>query len=524
MGAMRRGIGVAGPRRHARPAARVPARSSWCRSRRSSARTSAPTAACWWCAPRPAKGLPLEEGDVLQTIDGRTPDEPGPRVPHPELLPAGREGQARRAAPAQAAGAGGDRAGTRGAARRCATDAHGSAGPGAGHTAAAASTCAAGVGRSGLTPDGCAQGARRPAGPLLACAAHAAQRLPLRPSRRTDRAAPGRPAQRQPAAAPRRPQRVRSPICGSPTCRRCSRPGDLLVFNDTRVIPARLHGRKATGGTVELLLERVLGRQPGARAAALEQAARAGFDHPAARGHRSHGRGPRGRFLAARLRHRSDRGLRAPRRDAAAAVPATRRPASRPRALPDGLRARAGRGGRADRGAALHAGCSTALRTRRRGAGARHAARRRRAPSSRCGWTTCASTACTPSGSRCRAATASAVAALPRARRPRRRRRHDRRCARSSPRRRAGASSPCAGDTRLFITPGYRFRVVDALLTNFHLPRVHAADAGVRPSPGASHVLAAYRHAVAARYRFFSYGDAMFVEPDPAALAPREAA
>jgi S-adenosylmethionine:tRNA ribosyltransferase-isomerase len=87
---------------------------------------------------------------------------------------------------------------------------------------------------------------------------------------------------------------------------------------------------------------------------------------------------------------------------------------------------------------------------------------------------------------------------------------------------RGGALAPFAGDTRLFITPGYRFQVVDALVTNFHLPEstllmLVAAFAG----PG--HVLAAYRHAVAHRYRFFSYGDAMFVEPEPAALAPRVA-
>ena len=68
-----------------------------------------------------------------------------------------------------------------------------------------------------------------------------------------------------------------------------------------------------------------------------------------------------------------------------------------------------------------------------------------------------------------------------------------------------------AGDTRLFIRPGFRFRVVDALLTNFHLPRSTLLML-VAAFAGRERVLAAYRHAVAARYRFFSYGDAMFLE------------
>lgn len=67
------------------------------------------------------------------------------------------------------------------------------------------------------------------------------------------------------------------------------------------------------------------------------------------------------------------------------------------------------------------------------------------------------------------------------------------------------------GETRLFIRPGYRFRVVDALLTNFHLPRstllmLVCAFGGYDP------VMAAYRHAVAHGYRFFSYGDAMWLQ------------
>ena len=68
-----------------------------------------------------------------------------------------------------------------------------------------------------------------------------------------------------------------------------------------------------------------------------------------------------------------------------------------------------------------------------------------------------------------------------------------------------------AGETEMFIYPGYRFRVVDALLTNFHLPRSTLLMM-VSAFAGRERMLAAYRHAVAQRYRFFSYGDAMFTE------------
>jgi|JI10StandDraft_1071094.scaffolds.fasta_scaffold298031_2 S-adenosylmethionine:tRNA ribosyltransferase-isomerase len=69
-----------------------------------------------------------------------------------------------------------------------------------------------------------------------------------------------------------------------------------------------------------------------------------------------------------------------------------------------------------------------------------------------------------------------------------------------------------AGDTRLFITPGYAFRVVDALITNFHLPESTLLML-VSAFAGREAVLAAYAHAVRERYRFFSYGDAMFITP-----------
>lgn len=80
--------------------------------------------------------------------------------------------------------------------------------------------------------------------------------------------------------------------------------------------------------------------------------------------------------------------------------------------------------------------------------------------------------------------------------------------------------APFCGDTRIFIYPGYHFRVIDALITNFHLPEstlimLVSAFAGYR------HTLAAYREAVAQAYRFFSYGDAMFITRNPAAAQER---
>jgi len=75
---------------------------------------------------------------------------------------------------------------------------------------------------------------------------------------------------------------------------------------------------------------------------------------------------------------------------------------------------------------------------------------------------------------------------------------------------RHGALQPVAGDTDLFITPGYVFKTVDAMLTNFHLPgstllMLVAAFAGYE------NTMKAYRQAIEKSYRFFSYGDAMFI-------------
>ncbi len=77
-----------------------------------------------------------------------------------------------------------------------------------------------------------------------------------------------------------------------------------------------------------------------------------------------------------------------------------------------------------------------------------------------------------------------------------------------------GRCRPYQGDTRLFIYPGHRFRVVDALVTNFHLPESSLLML-VAAFAGRELVLRAYLHAIAEEYRFFSYGDAMWVTPSP---------
>jgi S-adenosylmethionine:tRNA ribosyltransferase-isomerase len=80
----------------------------------------------------------------------------------------------------------------------------------------------------------------------------------------------------------------------------------------------------------------------------------------------------------------------------------------------------------------------------------------------------------------------------------------------------ANQIAPYQGSTRIFIKPGHRFRAVDAMITNFHLPEstlLMLCSAFV----GREALLAAYAHAVRARYRFFSYGDAMFLTPSRSA-------
>jgi S-adenosylmethionine:tRNA ribosyltransferase-isomerase len=73
-----------------------------------------------------------------------------------------------------------------------------------------------------------------------------------------------------------------------------------------------------------------------------------------------------------------------------------------------------------------------------------------------------------------------------------------------------GKVAPQSGDTQLFIKPGYQFKIVEGMITNFHLPR-STLLAMVGAFAGFENIMAAYRHAVEHRYRFFSYGDAMLI-------------
>ena len=67
-----------------------------------------------------------------------------------------------------------------------------------------------------------------------------------------------------------------------------------------------------------------------------------------------------------------------------------------------------------------------------------------------------------------------------------------------------------SGDTQIFITPGFDFKVVDVLITNFHLPKSTLMML-VSALSGHCHIMDLYQHAIAQRYRFFSYGDAMLL-------------
>jgi S-adenosylmethionine:tRNA ribosyltransferase-isomerase len=296
--------------------------------------------------------------------------------------------------------------------------------------------------------------------------------------------------------------------------------GDLLVFNDTRVLPARMMARKPSGGRVELLLERLLGprralvqlkasHKPrpqtelelpgGARAHVIgrhEALFELGFDHDLVPLLEAHGQVPLPPYIE-RPAEDSDREryqtvfARAP---GAVAAPTAGLHFDAP--MLEALAAR----GVESAFLTLHVGAGTfaPVRTERIEDHELHAE-----------WLevsaeTCAAVErCHAAGGRVVAVGTTSVRALETAAR-------------------GGKLAPFAGDSRLYIYPGFEFRVVDAMVTNFHLPESSLLML-VCAFAGLESTLAAYRHAVAERYRFFSYGDAMFVTPSRAARATTNA-
>jgi len=286
-------------------------------------------------------------------------------------------------------------------------------------------------------------------------------------------------------------------------------PGDLLVANDTRVIKARLHGRKATGGEVEVLVERILGAhdalaqvrasktpRPGGRIAFARSSAevlgRRGeffelrFDEEVAQVLAAEGEVP----LPPYITHAPDAADEARYQTVYAREPgAVAAPTAGlhfDEALLESLRAK----GVAFATVTLHVGAGTfqPVRVDDLSQHVMHSE-----------WYSIPQ------------ATVEAIATT--------RKKKGRVIAVGTTALRAlesaageeGGIAAGAAETRLFIVPGYRFRLVDRLVTNFHLPRstllmLVSAFAGVEP------IRRAYAHAVAERYRFFSYGDAMLLD------------
>lgn len=289
-------------------------------------------------------------------------------------------------------------------------------------------------------------------------------------------------------------------------------PGDLLVFNDTRVIPARLFGRKATGGRVEVLVERVLGGNEARAQLGVSKSPAAGSELVLDDGTRVAVLGREGEFY--RLRFESDEPLeKLLERIGRMPLPPymTREPEAGDAERYQTVFARAP-GAVAAPTAGLHFDEALLAALRARGVEFGHItlhvgagtfqpmrAEEFKDHVMHSEWLNVGAALCEQirttraRGGRVVAVGTTVVRAL------------ETSC-------RDGEVRPFAGDTRLFLFPGKRIRSVDALVTNFHLPESTLLML-VSAFAGYERVMAAYAHAVRERYRFFSYGDAMLVFP-----------
>jgi len=287
-------------------------------------------------------------------------------------------------------------------------------------------------------------------------------------------------------------------------------PGDLLVFNDTKVIKARLHGRKDSGGEVEVLVERILdasralahvraskapkaGRQIRlARGGTLEVLGRQGelfellfLDGPVLDVLDAWGEVPLPPYITHAAEAEDERRYQTVYARAPGAVAAPTAGLHFDAATLDALRAK----GAALATLTLHVGAGTFQPVRVDDV-SRHVMHSE--------WfsippeTVHAVAEAKVRGGRVLAVGTTSLRALESAAAE-------------------GALAAGSAETRLFIVPGYRFRVVERLLTNFHLPRSTLLML-VSAFAGTETIRRAYAHAVHERYRFFSYGDAMLLE------------
>ena len=289
-------------------------------------------------------------------------------------------------------------------------------------------------------------------------------------------------------------------------------PGDLLVFNNTRVIKARLYGVKATGGNVEALVERVLpgtrevwmhlraskSPKPGSRvrfadAFDAEVLGRCGPDnglfHLRFEGDpfallESHGHVP----LPPYIEHADSADDERRYQTVFAKEPGAVAAPTAALHFDEALLARLAERGVSQAHVTLHVGAGTfqPVRVDRLEEHKMHSE-----------WfevpqaTVDAIAACKARGGRVVAVGTTTLRALESAAR-------------------GGELQAGARETDIFITPGFQFRVVDRLVTNFHLPKSTLMML-VSALAGHAKVMALYRHAIAQRYRFFSYGDAMLL-------------
>jgi len=286
---------------------------------------------------------------------------------------------------------------------------------------------------------------------------------------------------------------------------------DVLVLNDTRVLKARLFGKKATGGEVEVMVERVLGAhevlakvrasktpKPGssfvvAEAVRVEVLGRADeFFHLRFGGEASvhevlerHGRLPLPPYITRAPGEADEERYQTVFAREAGAVAAPTAGLHFDETMLAMLRAK----GVAIVYVTLHVGAGTfqPVRVERVEDHKMHS-ERYSVPQA----TVAAIAAARPQGGRVLCVGTTSLRALESAAA-------------------SGELQAGAGETDIFITPGYRFRVADLLLTNFHLPRSTLLML-VCAFGGTERMFAAYRHAVAQEYRFFSYGDAMLIE------------